>query len=97
MYAAKRRGDGMRILFLTHRLPYAPNRGDRIRAYHLLHTLATEHEVHLVSLVHDDEEAAEVDRLKSVAQSVTAIRVSNRKTSTISSGTRPSHPVGASM
>ncbi|MEO7271857.1 MAG: TIGR03087 family PEP-CTERM/XrtA system glycosyltransferase [Vicinamibacterales bacterium] len=66
----------MRLVFLTHRLPYAPNRGDRIRAYHLLHTLATEHEVHLVSLVHDDEEAAEVDRLKSVARTVTAIRVS---------------------
>ena len=43
----------MRVVFLTHRLPYAPNRGDRIRAYHLLRTLATEHEVHLVSLVHD--------------------------------------------
>ena len=26
----------VRILFLTHRLPYAPNRGDRIRAYHVL-------------------------------------------------------------
>ena len=26
----------MRVLFLTHRLPYAPNRGDRIRAYHIL-------------------------------------------------------------
>ena len=66
----------MRVVFLTHRLPYAPNRGDRIRAYHLLRTLATEHDVHLVSLVHDAQEAAEVDGLRSIARSVTAIPVS---------------------
>src|SRR4051794_2847224 len=66
----------MRLVFLTHRLPYAPNRGDRIRAYHLLHALAAEHEVHLVSLVHDADEAAQVDGLRSIARSVTAIPVS---------------------
>ena len=66
----------MRVVFLTHRLPYAPNRGDRIRAYHLLRTLARVHEVHLVSLLHDDEEAAAVDGLRSVARTVTAIPVS---------------------
>jgi sugar transferase (PEP-CTERM/EpsH1 system associated) len=66
----------VRVVFLTHRLPYAPNRGDRIRAYHLLRTLARVHEVHLVSLLHDDEEAAAVDGLRSVARTVTAIPVS---------------------
>jgi polysaccharide biosynthesis protein PslH len=54
----------MRILALTHRLPYAPNRGDRIRAYHLIEHLRREHEVELVSLVHDDEEASHVDELR---------------------------------
>ena len=38
----------MRVLFLTHRLPYAPNRGDRIRAYHLLAAFRREFEVDLV-------------------------------------------------
>ena len=41
----------MRVLFLTHRLPYAPNRGDRIRAYHLLREMSQVAEVDLVSLV----------------------------------------------
>lgn len=50
----------MRLLVLTHRLPYAPNRGDRLRAFHLLRLLAREHEVHLVSLVHDRHERAQV-------------------------------------
>ena len=43
----------MRILFLTHRLPYAPNRGDRVRAYHLLRVLSQRATIDLVSLVHD--------------------------------------------
>jgi len=31
-----------RVLMLTHRLPYPPDRGDRIRAYHMLRVLAQE-------------------------------------------------------
>ena len=30
----------MRILYLAHRLPYPPNRGDRIRSYHTIKYLA---------------------------------------------------------
>ncbi|HUU32482.1 MAG TPA: TIGR03087 family PEP-CTERM/XrtA system glycosyltransferase [Vicinamibacterales bacterium] len=48
----------MRVLYLTHRLPYAPNRGDRIRSYHLLAGLRQAFDVDLVSLVHDGDEAA---------------------------------------
>ena len=63
----------MRILLLTHRLPYAPNRGDRLRAWHLLRHLAGEHEITLVSLVHDREEASHVGELASLAhETITA-------------------------
>jgi sugar transferase (PEP-CTERM/EpsH1 system associated) len=65
----------MRILFLTHRLPYAPNRGDRIRAYHLLRLLVRHHEVHLVSLAHDDEELRHLGRMAAVAASARAAKV----------------------
>jgi len=54
----------MRVLYLTHRLPYAPNRGDRIRAYHTIRTLAARMEIEVVSLVHDRFELAQVDRLR---------------------------------
>ena len=54
----------MRVLFLTHRLPYAPNRGDRLRAYHILQWLHDRAAVELVSLVHDDEEAGHVDEVR---------------------------------
>jgi glycosyltransferase involved in cell wall biosynthesis len=66
----------MRILFLTHRLPYPPNRGDRIRAYYLLRTLAAFHEVEVVSLVHSKAEEASADGLGDIASRVTTCRVS---------------------
>jgi sugar transferase (PEP-CTERM/EpsH1 system associated) len=65
----------VRILFLTHRLPYAPNRGDRIYAYHILRQMRSFADVDLVSLVHDDEEAAHVEDLRSLATTVTGVRV----------------------
>ncbi|MEM9416115.1 MAG: TIGR03087 family PEP-CTERM/XrtA system glycosyltransferase [Planctomycetota bacterium] len=36
-----------RVLLLTHRLPFPPDRGDRIRSYHLLKALARFHDVTL--------------------------------------------------
>lgn len=65
----------MRVLVLTHRLPYAPNRGDRLRVYHMLHHLRDHAEVELVSLVHSDEEASHVDEVRSFVTRVHALRV----------------------
>ena len=65
----------MRVLFLTHRLPYAPNRGDRLRAYHILQWLRDRASVELVSLVHDDEEAGHVDEVRAFVPRVTTMRV----------------------
>ena len=66
----------MRILFLTHRLPYAANRGDRIRALHILKLLAAHADVDLVSLVHDNEEARHAADLNQLAATVTVAPVS---------------------
>jgi sugar transferase (PEP-CTERM/EpsH1 system associated) len=65
----------MRVLFLTHRLPYAPNRGDRIRAYHTLQMLRGRADVHLVSLVHDDAEAAQGSALDGLVTACDLVRV----------------------
>ena len=66
----------MRVLALTQRLPYAPNRGDRIRAYHMLRHLSEHAEVELVSLVHDEEEASHAGEMRSFISRVTTLRVS---------------------
>ncbi len=40
----------MKLLFLAHRIPYPPNKGDKIRAYHELRALVERgHEVHLLA------------------------------------------------
>jgi sugar transferase (PEP-CTERM/EpsH1 system associated) len=41
------------ILYLTHRIPYPPNKGDKIRSYHILKYLSKYFRVHLGSFVDD--------------------------------------------
>ncbi|MES1925731.1 TIGR03087 family PEP-CTERM/XrtA system glycosyltransferase [Salinisphaera sp. T31B1] len=41
------------VLFLCHRIPYPPNKGDKIRAYHWLRALASRYVVHLGTFVDD--------------------------------------------
>lgn len=41
------------LLFLCHRIPYPPNKGDKIRAFHLLRHLARHFRVHLATFVDD--------------------------------------------
>lgn len=65
----------MRVLYLSHRLPYAPNRGDRIRSFHLLEGLRAVADVTVVSLVHDDEEAGHTADLSARGMTVATARV----------------------
>jgi sugar transferase (PEP-CTERM/EpsH1 system associated) len=41
------------VLFLAHRVPYPPNRGDKIRSYHLLRRIAAHARVHLIAFADD--------------------------------------------
>lgn len=41
------------ILYLTHRIPYPPNKGDKIRSYHLLKYLSQRFRVHLGCFIDD--------------------------------------------
>lgn len=59
------------ILFLTHRLPWAPDRGDRIRAFHLLSALSGFASVTLFSFVHDEAEERRVGEIRSAARVIT--------------------------
>ena len=44
------------LLFLAHRIPYPPNKGDKIRSYHLLKHLTQHYRVHLGCFVDDPED-----------------------------------------
>ena len=45
-----------KLLYLVHRLPYPPNKGDKVRSYHLLKHLAARHSVFLGTFVDDPDD-----------------------------------------
>ncbi len=52
------------ILFLAHRIPYPPDRGDKIRSWHLLRHLAGLRRVHLACFADDEVDAAHLPALR---------------------------------
>lgn len=60
----------MRILYLVHRIPFPPDKGDKIRSYHWLRALAEHHEVHLVALCDDPADLAHAAELEKHCASV---------------------------
>jgi sugar transferase (PEP-CTERM/EpsH1 system associated) len=52
------------ILFLAHRIPYPPTKGDKIRAYHFLAHLARRHVVHLGCFIDDPDDWPHADHLR---------------------------------
>ncbi len=57
------------VLFLAHRMPYPPDRGDRIRSWHLLRALAARADVHCGCLVEAAPDPAHLDALAEVTAS----------------------------
>jgi len=51
------------LLFLTHRIPYPPNKGDKIRSYNLLRHLAKDYRVHLGTFIDDPQDWKHVDQV----------------------------------
>jgi polysaccharide biosynthesis protein PslH len=68
-----------RILYLVHRLPYPPNKGDKVRSYHLLRHLAARHEVLLGSFVDDAEDEPYVATVRQWCAEVMAVRLHPRR------------------
>jgi polysaccharide biosynthesis protein PslH len=54
----------MNILFLCHRIPYPPDKGEKIRAFHMLAHLARQHVVHLATFVDDPADMAHTETLR---------------------------------
>ena len=52
------------ILFLAHRIPYPPDRGDKMRSWHLLKHLGRIATVHLGTFADDEADAGHLDALR---------------------------------
>ena len=66
------------ILFLAHRLPYPPDRGDRIRSHALLRAAAAHARVHLAVFVDSAADLAQAEALRPL---VSSLYVEERKRS----------------
>lgn len=64
-----------RILFLAHRVPFPPNRGDRIRSFHLLQFLARRADVSLAYLTVESPPRETTESLESLCARVAFARV----------------------
>jgi hypothetical protein len=54
----------LRVLLLVHRFPFPPDKGDKIRAWHVLEALAREHEVEMVTHVDDPADLRHLDAVR---------------------------------
>lgn len=58
----------MRILYLCHRIPFPPDKGDKIRSYHEIAYLARRHEVDVFTLIDDPADLRHVDALRGLVR-----------------------------
>jgi polysaccharide biosynthesis protein PslH len=66
------------ILYLVHRLPYPPNKGDKVRSYHLLKHLRLKHRVFLGTFIDDAEDEQYVDSLRVLCADLHVARLKPR-------------------
>jgi sugar transferase (PEP-CTERM/EpsH1 system associated) len=57
------------LLLLVHRIPYPPNKGDKIRSWHLLRHLAARYRVHLATFVDDPDDWQYVPHVRKLCAS----------------------------
>ncbi len=66
----------MKILFVSHRIPYPPNKGDKLRAFHILKHLAQKHEVDLACVSDNKQDLSYVADLKPYCGDISAVYIS---------------------
>ncbi|MEO6717475.1 MAG: glycosyltransferase, partial [Novosphingobium sp.] len=62
------------ILFISHRIPFPPDRGDKIRSHHIVKRLARMAPLHIATFADDDMDMAEEVELATLARSYKLVR-----------------------
>jgi len=63
------------LLLLVHRIPFPPNKGDKVRSFHLLEFLASHYQVHLGTFVDSPDDLVYVPRLQKYCASSKVIEI----------------------
>jgi sugar transferase (PEP-CTERM/EpsH1 system associated) len=85
------------ILFLAHRLPYPPDRGDRIRSHALLRAAAAQARVHLVGFVDDAADLAQAETLRPLVASLYVEQRKRGRLAALADAFRTSRPLSLSL
>jgi len=63
------------LLYLVHRIPYPPNKGDKIRSYHLLKHLSLHHRIHLGTFIDDEQDWEYVEKVKELCSETCFVKL----------------------
>ena len=63
------------LLFLVHRMPYPPNKGDKVRSFHLLQHLAQRHRVFVGTFIDDPDDEVHLPKLRQMCAGLHAARL----------------------
>ena len=67
------------LLFLAHRVPYPPDKGDKIRAWHMFRHLAQTHRMHLGCFIDDPADWEHLPTLKAMCADVACFPLDPRR------------------
>ena len=67
------------LLFISHRIPYPLNKGEKIRGYNLLRHLGKSYRVHLGCLIDDPADRAHVAHLREICAEVEGFEIDKRR------------------
>ncbi|MBW8307477.1 MAG: TIGR03087 family PEP-CTERM/XrtA system glycosyltransferase [Thiobacillus sp.] len=67
------------LLFLAHRIPFPPNKGDKIRSFNLLRHLSARYAIHLGAFVDDPDDWQYRDALKPYCASIKLLPLNPRR------------------
>ena len=68
------------LLLLVHRLPYPPNKGDKVRSFHLLKHLLQTHRVFLGTFIDDPDDEQHLPTLRALCPDLHVERIHPRRT-----------------
>lgn len=63
------------LLYLVHRLPYPPNKGDKVRSFHLLQHLLLRHRVFLGTFIDDPDDEPHIAKLRGMCAGMHVARL----------------------
>jgi sugar transferase (PEP-CTERM/EpsH1 system associated) len=63
------------LLFLSHRIPYPPNKGDKIRSYNLLKYLAQHFDIHLGTFIDDEDDLQWIPEMEKLCTTCHCVQI----------------------